>query len=86
MKAHHELSLQRHQHCAEHWVVVKGEAVVINNDQKIILKENESTYISKGSSHQLINQKDSILEIIEVQSGDYVGEDDIERIHDKYKR
>ena len=80
------MSLQRHQHRTEHWVVVKGEAVVINNDQKIILKENESTYISKGSAHQLINQKDSILEIIEVQSGDYVGEDDIERIHDKYKR
>jgi mannose-1-phosphate guanylyltransferase/mannose-6-phosphate isomerase len=86
VKAHHELSLQRHRHRAEHWVVVKGEAAVINNDQKIILKENESIYIPKGNAHQLINQKDSILEIIEVQSGDYVGEDDIERIHDKYKR
>lgn len=86
VKPYHELSLQKHQHRAEHWVVVKGEAFIINNDQKIILKENESTYISKGNTHQLINQKDSILEIIEVQSGDYVGEDDIERIHDKYKR
>jgi mannose-1-phosphate guanylyltransferase/mannose-6-phosphate isomerase len=86
VKPNASLSLQKHQHRAEHWVVVKGEAFIINNDQKIILKENESTYISKGNTHQLINQKDSILEIIEVQSGDYVGEDDIERIHDKYKR
>jgi mannose-1-phosphate guanylyltransferase len=86
VKPYHELSLQKHQHRAEHWVVVKGEATIINNDQKIILKENESTYISKNNTHQLINQKNSILEVIEVQSGDYVGEDDIERIHDKYKR
>jgi len=86
VKPYHELSLQKHQHRAEHWVVVKGEAAIINNDKKIVLNENESTYIPKGNTHQLINQKDSMLEIIEVQSGDYVGEDDIERIHDKYKR
>ncbi len=80
------LSLQRHTKRAEHWVVVKGVAEVICNDKKIILKENESTYIPLGHTHRLSNPGKDILEIIEVQSGSYLGEDDIERFDDSYGR
>ena len=86
VKPYQEISLQKHKYRAEHWVVVKGKATIINNDKKITLNENESTYIPKGNVHQLINQQDIMLEIIEIQSGHYLGEDDIIRIHDKYKR
>jgi mannose-1-phosphate guanylyltransferase/mannose-6-phosphate isomerase len=81
-----ELSLQKHQHRAEHWIVVRGRATIINNEETVILNENESTYISKGHVHKLMNRESGVLEIIEVQSGDYVDEDDIERISDKYLR
>ena len=80
------LSLQKHAKRAEHWVVVKGIAEVICNDKKITLKENESTYIPLGHTHRLSNPGKDILEIIEVQSGKYLGEDDIERFEDKYGR
>ena len=80
------LSLQKHSKRAEHWVVVKGLAKVICEDNILILKENESTYIPLGSIHQLSNPGKDILEIIEVQSGNYLGEDDIERFEDKYGR
>jgi len=80
------LSLQRHTKRAEHWVVVKGVAEVICNDKKITLKENESTYIPLGHTHRLSNPGKDILEIIEVQSGSYLGEDDIERFDDSYGR
>ena len=80
------LSLQKHAKRAEHWVVVKGVAEVICNDKKIILQENESTYIPLGHTHRLSNLGKDILEIIEVQSGQYLGEDDIERFEDKYRR
>ena len=80
------LSLQRHTKRAEHWVVVKGTAEVICNDKKITLKENESTYIPLGHTHRLSNLGQDVLEIIEVQSGDYLGEDDIERFDDNYGR
>jgi mannose-1-phosphate guanylyltransferase/mannose-6-phosphate isomerase len=80
------LSLQRHAKRAEHWVVVKGVAEVICNYKKITLKENESTYIPLGHAHQLSNLGKDILEIIEVQSGSYLGEDDIERLGDSYGR
>ena len=80
------LSLQRHTKRSEHWVVVKGVAKVICNDKKITLKENESTYIPLGHTHRLSNPGKDILEIIEVQSGDYLGEDDIERFDDNYGR
>jgi mannose-6-phosphate isomerase-like protein (cupin superfamily) len=66
--------------------VVKGIATVMNNGNKIMLKEDESTYISKGHVHQLLNEQTSMLEFIEVQSGEYLGEDDIERLSDKYER
>ena len=80
------LSLQKHAKRAEHWVVVKGVAEVICDDKKIILKENESTYIPLGHLHRLSNPSDDVLEIIEVQSGCYLGEDDIERFDDSYGR
>ena len=80
------LSLQKHAKRAEHWVVVKGVAEVTCNDKKITLKENESTYIPLGHTHRLSNPGKDILEIIEVQSGSYLGEDDIERFDDSYGR
>jgi mannose-1-phosphate guanylyltransferase/mannose-6-phosphate isomerase len=80
------LSLQKHFKRAEHWVVVKGIAEVICNDKTIILKENESTYIPLGNTHRLSNPGKDVLEIIEVQSGTYLGEDDILRFEDTYGR
>ena len=80
------LSLQKHAKRAEHWVVVKGVAEVICNDNKITLNENESTYIPLGHKHRLSNPGKDILEIIEVQSGSYLGEDDIVRFEDTYGR
>jgi mannose-1-phosphate guanylyltransferase/mannose-6-phosphate isomerase len=80
------LSLQKHTKRAEHWVVVRGIAEVICNDKKITLQENESTYIPLGHTHRLSNPGKDVLEIIEVQSGSYLGEDDIERFDDSYGR
>jgi mannose-1-phosphate guanylyltransferase/mannose-6-phosphate isomerase len=80
------LSLQMHHHRAEHWIVVKGIAEVTNGERTIRLKENESTYISQGEKHCLSNPGTEPLEIIEVQSGSYLGEDDIVRFEDIYNR
>jgi len=80
------LSLQMHHHRAEHWIVVKGIAEVISGDRTIRLKENQSTYIPQGEKHRLSNSGDVPLEIIEVQSGSYLGEDDIVRFEDSYHR
>ena len=80
------LSLQKHAKRAEHWVVVKGTAEVTCGDKVIALKENESTFIPLGEQHRLSNPSTEILEIIEVQSGSYLGEDDIVRINDGYGR
>ena len=80
------LGLQRHQRRAEHWVVVTGTAEVICGDKTITLKENQSTYIPLGKVHRLSNPGTIHLEIIEVQSGCYLGEDDIERFEDTYGR
>ena len=81
-----KLSLQMHHHRSEHWVVVSGTAEVVNGDKKILLKENESTYIPLGVTHSLSNPGTIPLEIIEVQSGSYLGEDDIVRFEDVYGR
>ncbi len=86
VKSGASLSLQRHQHRAEHWVVVKGIAEVTCGDKIITLTENQSTYIPLGEVHRLSNPGSTPLEIIEVQSGDYLGEDDIERFEDTYGR
>ena len=80
------LSLQMHHHRAEHWIVVKGVAEITNGDQVIILTENQSTYIPQGQMHRLANPGKTTLEIIEVQSGSYLGEDDIVRFNDTYGR
>lgn len=81
-----KLSLQSHTKRSEHWVVVKGVAGIINGDKKITLKENESTYIQAGHKHRLSNPGNINLEIIEVQTGTYLGEDDITRYDDIYNR
>ncbi len=86
VKPGERLSLQRHQHRAEHWVVVSGIAKVTKGDAVFTLRENESTYIPKREIHCLENPGEDLLEIIEIQSGDYLGEDDIERFDDKYGR
>lgn len=80
------LSLQMHHHRAEHWVVVKGTAQITNGEKTFLLSENESTYIPPGHLHRLANPGKISLEIIEVQSGSYLGEDDIVRFKDDYGR
>ena len=80
------LSLQMHHHRAEHWVVVSGTAEVTNGEKVILLSENQSTYIPLGQVHRLRNPGKVPLEIIEVQSGSYLGEDDIVRLEDTYGR
>ena len=80
------LSLQRHQRRAEHWIVVSGTAEVTCDDRVFEVCENQSTYIPLGSKHRLRNTTDEPVELIEVQSGDYLGEDDIERFDDVYGR
>jgi mannose-1-phosphate guanylyltransferase/mannose-6-phosphate isomerase len=80
------LSLQMHHHRAEHWIVVKGTAEITNGDKVITLTENQSTYIPQGQTHRLANPGKTPLEIIEVQSGIYLGEDDIVRFEDSYGR
>jgi mannose-1-phosphate guanylyltransferase / mannose-6-phosphate isomerase len=80
------LSLQMHHHRAEHWIVVTGTAEVTCGDEKVLLSENQSTYIPLGEVHRLANPGKVPLEIIEVQSGSYLGEDDIVRFEDVYGR
>jgi mannose-1-phosphate guanylyltransferase/mannose-6-phosphate isomerase len=80
------LSLQMHHHRAEHWIVVSGTAEVTNGDKITLLGENQSTYIPLGQTHRLANPGKVPLEIIEVQSGSYLGEDDIVRFEDTYGR
>jgi len=80
------LSLQKHYHRAEHWVVVTGTAEITCGDKKIVLTENQSTFIPLGEIHRLANPGTIPLEIIEVQSGSYLGEDDIVRLEDTYGR
>jgi mannose-1-phosphate guanylyltransferase/mannose-6-phosphate isomerase len=81
-----KLSLQKHQHRAEHWIITSGEATVTCGENTFKLKENQSTFIPKGEIHRLENQEEKILEIIEIQTGDYLGEDDIIRLEDDYQR
>ena len=80
------LSLQMHYHRAEHWIVVKGSAEITNGDRIITLTEDQSTYIPQGQIHRLANRGKAVLEMIEVQSGSYLGEDDIVRFDDAYGR
>lgn len=86
VKPGEKLSLQMHHHRAEHWIVVSGTAKVTNGDKTFILTEDQSTYIPIGATHALENPGKVMLEMIEVQSGSYLGEDDIVRYEDKYGR
>lgn len=86
VKPGEKLSVQMHHHRAEHWVVVSGTAKVLNGESEILLTENESTYIPVGVVHALENPGKIPLELVEVQSGSYLGEDDIVRFSDRYGR
>jgi mannose-6-phosphate isomerase-like protein (cupin superfamily) len=86
VKPNASLSLQMHHHRAEHWVVVRGTARVTCGEKVFLLSENQSTYIPIGEQHRLENPGAIPLEIIEVQSGSYLGEDDIVRFEDVYGR
>lgn len=86
VKAGQKLSMQLHKHRSEHWVVVSGEATITNGDMEFTLQANQSTYIPKTHKHRLANNSAEPLAIIEVQCGDYVGEDDIVRFDDTYGR
>ena len=86
VKPHAKLSLQSHRHRAEHWVVVRGEALVTRGNETFRLSANQSTYIPIGEVHRLENDGSEPLHVIEVQSGSYLGEDDIVRLEDSYGR
>ena len=80
------ISLQRHRHRAEHWVVVSGNATVTRDEDVFELEKNQSTFIPVKAIHRLENKSGQPLQIVEIQSGDYLGEDDIERFDDHYGR
>lgn len=80
------LSLQKHHHRSEHWIVVSGTALVTCGEQEYVVNVNESTFIPMGEQHRLANPGRIPLVIIEVQSGEYLGEDDIVRFNDDYQR
>ncbi len=86
VKPNASLSLQMHHHRAEHWVVVNGTALIEKNGEKQLLSENESTFIPLGCKHRLSNPGKMKLELIEVQSGTYLDEEDIIRFEDSYGR
>ena len=81
-----KLSLQKHLHRSEHWVIVQGIANITCGKETFKLEKNQSTYIPKGEIHRLENQQVGPLEIIEIQTGSYLGEDDIIRLEDHYDR
>ena len=86
VKSGEATSMQKHFHRAEHWIVVSGTAEVTCGEETFILTENQAAYIPLGAKHRLRNPGKTPLEIIEVQSGSYLGEDDIERFDDQYGR
>jgi len=86
VKPGERLSLQKHQHRAEHWTVVRGEALVTVDDKEILLTKGQSVDIPQGAIHRIMNPGNSLLLIVEVQLGDYFGEDDIIRLQDDYER
>lgn len=86
VKSGHRLSLQMHHHRSEHWIVVSGTAKVVCGDKEILLSTNQSTYVPPCTPHRLENVGVIPLVLIEVQNGEYLGEDDIVRFHDDYAR
>jgi mannose-1-phosphate guanylyltransferase len=81
-----KLSLQMHHHRSEHWIVVNGAAMVVNGERETLVNSNESTFIPAGHKHRVVNPGVVPLVMIEVQSGEYLGEDDIVRFEDVYGR
>jgi mannose-6-phosphate isomerase-like protein (cupin superfamily) len=86
VKPGQKLSLQMHHHRAEHWVVVQGTAKVTRGNEEVMLREDQSTYIPLGTPHRLENPGKIPLHLVEVQTGSYLGEDDIVRFEDTYGR
>ncbi|NJL43546.1 MAG: cupin domain-containing protein [Pseudanabaena sp. SU_2_4] len=86
VKPGHRLSLQMHHHRSEHWIVVSGTALVTCGETETMVKSNQSTYVPQCTAHRLENPGLIPLVIIEVQNGEYLGEDDIVRFHDDYSR
>jgi mannose-6-phosphate isomerase len=86
VKPGHRLSLQMHHHRSEHWIVVSGTAKVTCGDQEVLLSNNQSTYVPQCTAHRLENPGVISLVLIEVQNGEYLGEDDIIRFQDDYAR
>ncbi len=86
VKSGHRLSLQMHHHRSEHWIVISGIAKVIRGEEELMLSPNESTYVPRFTSHRLENPGRVPLVLIEVQNGEYLGEDDIVRFDDDYAR
>jgi mannose-6-phosphate isomerase len=86
VKPGHRLSLQMHHHRSEHWIVVSGTAKVVCGDQEVLLGNNQSTYVPQCTAHRLENPGVIPLVLIEVQNGEYLGEDDIIRFQDDYAR
>ena len=86
IKPGESLSLQRHKHRAEHWVIINGKGIFTCGEKEITLSKNENLFIPAGEKHRVANPFSENLEIIEVLVGDYLGEDDIERLDDKYGR
>ncbi|OWY63885.1 mannose-6-phosphate isomerase [cyanobacterium TDX16] len=82
----HRLSLQMHYHRSEHWIVVSGTAKVTCGDREVLLRNNQSTYVPQCAAHRLENPGIISLVLIEVQNGEYLGEDDIIRLQDDYAR
>jgi mannose-1-phosphate guanylyltransferase/mannose-6-phosphate isomerase len=81
-----KISLQKHSHRSEHWVIVRGTAKIVIGNEEILVHENESAYVPKSTLHRLENEGEIPVEIIEVQNGEYLEEDDIERFSDIYSR
>ncbi|HEY9726653.1 MAG TPA: phosphomannose isomerase type II C-terminal cupin domain [Chroococcales cyanobacterium] len=86
VKPGHRLSLQMHYHRSEHWIVVSGTAKVVCGDRELVIHQNQSTYVPQGNVHRLENPGVIPLVLIEVQNGEYLGEDDIIRFEDDYYR
>jgi len=86
VKPGHRLSLQMHHHRSEHWIVIAGIAKVVRGDENLMLSANESTYVPRFTQHRLENPGMVPLVLIEVQNGEYLGEDDIVRFDDDYAR
>src|ERR671932_2550717 len=86
VKPGHRLSLQMHYHRSEHWIVVSGTAKVTCGEQELVVHQNQSTYVPQGNMHRLENPGVIPLVLIEVQNGEYLGEDDIMRFEDDYAR